>query len=389
MAPRASRRPRTDAHDVADGWPRPLLVTSDSELLDEVLRLAAAAAVDVEVVPDPAAARPSWARAPLVLVGNDVADAVGRARLRRRTGVVVVGRDLDDAGIWERAVLAGAEHVALLPDAEPWLVARLGDAADGSNRRGRVLTVVGGRGGAGASTLAAALAVTGMRQRRQTILIDADPLGGGADLLFGGENAAGLRWPDLAAAHGRLAGHALRAALPSVGELAVLSWDRGDLVELAADAMESVLEAARRTCELVVVDMPRRFDEVCEVALAGSDLALLVVPAEVRAAAAAARVAASVSRFVGDVRLVVRGPAPGGLDASDIAAALALPLAGSVKAEPELAAALERGELPAGRGVGPLAEFCSRLLGDLDLDLDPGPPADLGEALGAVGWRPS
>jgi hypothetical protein len=87
-----------------------------------------------------------------------------------------------------------------------------------------------------------------------------------------------------------------------------------------------------------------------------------VVPAEIRAAAAAARVASEVTRFADDVRVVVRGPAPAGLDAIDVANALGLPLAGQLKAEPDIAAALERGEVPAGRGRGPLAEFCRRFL---------------------------
>jgi secretion/DNA translocation related CpaE-like protein len=363
------------------GAARPLIITADSELLDDILRLAAAAGVAVDVVPDPTAARPTWGSAPIVLVGDDVADAVGRARLRRRRDVVVVGRDLDDAGIWRRAVTAGAEHVALLPDAEPWLVGRLGDVSDGSARGAKVVTVIGGRGGAGASTLAAALAVTGMRQRRSTILIDADPLGGGADLLFGGENAAGLRWPDLVSTQGRIAAHALREALPAVGGLAVLSWDRGDMVDLAPGAMASVVEASSRACELVVVDMPRRFDEACEIALAASDVALLLVPAEVRAAAAAARVAALVAQFADDVRLVVRGPAPGGLEPADLADALQLPLDGHLKPEPDLAVALERGEVPAGRGAGPLAQYCADLLLRLDVDR---PPSQLSDT---AGWR--
>jgi secretion/DNA translocation related CpaE-like protein len=356
---------------------RPLLVTADPDLLDDVLRLCAAAGVDIEVAPDPTAARPAWARAPLVLVGDDVSVAMSRVPLPRRADVILVGRDLGggtgssrgsggnggSAGnIWERACGVGAEHVAVFPDAEPWLIARLADAVDSGVALGLTIAVVGGRGGAGASTLAAALAVTAMRGRRRAMLIDADPYGGGADLLFGGERAAGLRWPDVATANGRIAGDELVNALPRMGELAVLSCDRGDPLELGADAMSSVLAAAARVCEVVVVDLPRRIGESAQVALAASNLALIVVPAEIRAAAAAARVATEVARFADDVRLVVRGPAPGGLDAIDIASALGLPLAGQLKAEPDLAVALERGEVPAGQGRGPLAEFCRRLL---------------------------
>jgi secretion/DNA translocation related CpaE-like protein len=344
---------------------RPLLVTADPELLDDVLRLCAAAGVDVEVAPDPTAARPAWARAPLVLVGDDVSLAMSRVPLRRRADVVLVSRDLgtgSGGNIWERACGVGAEHVAVFPDAEPWLIARLAHAVDNGVALGLTIAVVGGRGGAGASTLAAALAVTAMRGRRRAMLIDADPYGGGADLLFGGEQAAGLRWPDVATAKGRIAGDELVNALPRMGELAVLSCDRSDPLELGADAMSSVLGAAARVCDVVVVDLPRRIGESAQVALAASNVALIVVPAEIRAAAAAARVATDVARFADDVRVVVRGPAPGGLDAIDIANALGLPLAGQLKAEPDLAVALERGEVPAGRGRGPLAEFCRRLL---------------------------
>ncbi len=347
---------------------RPLLVTNDPDLLDDVLRLAVAAGVELQVAADAPAARSAWAHAPVVLVGADVGEAIARAALRRRDGVVMVTCDLDDAGVWRRAVNVGAEHVAVLPDAEAWLVRRLGEAAESvAGNAGRALTigVIGGRGGAGASTLAAALALTGMRYPslgRRCLLLDADPFGGGADLLFGGEHVEGVRWPDLAGVSGRIAGAALREALPRVGELAVLSWDRGDPLEVRAEAMGSVLGAAGRGCDLVVLDLPRRFDDVTDVALAQCDFALLVVPAEVRACAAAARVAAHVSRHCGDVRAVVRGPSPAGLTADDVAAALALPLAGWLHPEPNLDAALECGEAPASSGQGPLAEFCARLL---------------------------
>jgi secretion/DNA translocation related CpaE-like protein len=344
---------------------RPLLVTADPDLLDDILRLGAAAGVDIDVAHDPAGARLGWSNAAVVLVGDDVAVALGRASMRRRAGVVLVGRDLDNGNIWKRAVAVGAEHVALLPDAEPWLIARMGDAVDGCAVRGLTIAVIGGRGGAGASTLAAALAITAMRGGRRVMLVDADPYGGGADLLFGGEHAAGLRWSDIAGANGRIGGEELHAALPHIGELAVLSYDRGDPLDLRADAMSSVLAAAARVCDLVVADLPRHVDDAAGVVLGASDLVLLLVPAEVRAVAAAARIAGEVTKVADDVRVVVRGPAPGGLAAVDVANALGLPLVGRLKAEPNLGASLERGEAPAGQGRGPLAGFCRELLASL------------------------
>ena len=65
------------------------------------------------------------------------------------------------------------------------------------------------------------------------------------------------------------------------------------------------------------------------------------------------------------LELVVRGPAPGRLRAREIARALSLPLAGTLRLEPDLARALERGTPPAGTGKGPLAELCQRVLAEL------------------------
>jgi hypothetical protein len=65
------------------------------------------------------------------------------------------------------------------------------------------------------------------------------------------------------------------------------------------------------------------------------------------------------------VAVVVRGPAPGRLKAREVARALGLPLAGSLRPESSLCQALERGEAPAAAGHGPLAELCRRLIADL------------------------
>ena len=342
---------------------RPLLVSSDEVLVDDLVRLAAVAGVELLVVGEAGTARASWAGAPLVLVGDDQAAAVVRATLPRRGGVVVVGSNQDDAGVWRRGVAVGAEHVVFLPEAESWLVERLGDASD-DERRALVLCVAGGRGGAGATTLAAALAFAGMRRQLRTLLVDADPLGGGIDLVLGGEDAPGLRWPDLVAARGRVAPDSLCSSLPAVEALTVLSWDRGDVLDITREAIESVLSAGVRGTELVVVDLPRRADVASEVALAMADRAFLIVPAEVRAVAAAGRVAASVGLLTADLQVVVRGPAPSDLEPEVVATSLGLPLAGSCRAEPGLAAALDRGD-PPGRTRGPLARLADRLLEDV------------------------
>ncbi|MQA83089.1 MAG: septum site-determining protein [Streptosporangiales bacterium] len=344
---------------------RPLLITADSNLLDDVLRLAAAADVELEVAHAVAVARPSWPAAPLVIVGADLAEDLVRRGPPRRAGVVVVGTEHDEPDIWPLAVALSAEQVVLLPDSETWLVDRLADALEGDAPRAVTMCVLGGRGGAGATVLAASLAVCATRSGRRTLLVDGDPLGGGIDLVLGGEHTAGARWSDFAGTRGRLSCSTLSDALPRVDELTVLSLDRGDTRAIPAEAMRAVLAAAERGTDLVVVDLPRSLDEAAEEALSRATVVLLVVPAEVRATVAASRVVGAVRRCAADVRVVVRGPAPTGLEGQTIAESLGLPLAGRMCAEPDLGAALDRGEPPAVRGKGPLAEFCAWFLAGL------------------------
>lgn len=347
---------------------RPLVITGDTELLDDLLRLVAAAGADADVAIDPAAARPDYAAAPLVLLGADQARACLRARLPRRGGIILVAPDQDEADrLNTLAPQCGAEYVVALPLAEPWLADRIAEA---TSRRtgipGRVVAVMGGRGGAGASTLAVGLAVTGVRAGRRTFLVDADPLGGGLDLVLGWEELGGLRWPSLVEASGRVDENALVRELPGRGDLVVLSFGRGGAPPaLPAEAMVATLEAGRRGRDLVVVDLPRRLDDATVAALSAADHALMIIPAELRATAAAAQLAREVLRHRVRLDLVVRGPAPGSLRPDEVAQAVGIPLAGFLRPEPGLDAALERGEAPAGTGRGPLAELCAELLGEL------------------------
>lgn len=191
------------------------------------------------------------------------------------------------------------------------------------------------------------------------MLIDGDPLGGGLDVLLGGERAEGRRWPDFAASKGRVAGGALEESLPRLHDLRLLSWDRGDSVLVQPEAMRSVLAAARRRGGVVVVDLPRRIDEAGAEALAQLDVGLLVVPGELRAVAAASRVASLVGMVLPDLRAVVRGPYATGLNDRWVADALRLPLVGELPAETGLLAAQESGAPPGASERGPLARFCA------------------------------
>ncbi|MQA14398.1 MAG: septum formation initiator [Pseudonocardiaceae bacterium] len=339
-------------------------------LAGDLERLAAAAGCELDRVDGVSSLRGRWSETSLVLLDADAAGACAVARLPRRDGVVVVAAGAAPPNVWERAVAVGAEHVATLPDAEPWLVSALADATETPARPGRVLAVLGGRGGAGSSVLAAAVAVTAAAEQTGTLLVDCDALGGGLDLVLGAEDTAGLRWPGLAMAGGRVAASSLHAALPAPllaaggGRLTVLSCDR-DGTGPDPEAIRGVCAAGRRAGEIVVCDVPRHPCDAAGVALEAADLAVLVVPAEVRACAAAATVAARVGGLGTPLQLVVRGPSPGGLSPPEIARALDLPLLVAMRPQPGLAAALDRGEAP-GRGRGPLAVAARAVLDTLD-----------------------
>jgi secretion/DNA translocation related CpaE-like protein len=342
----------------------PLVVTADTDLLDDLLRLAAAGGSEVEVAPDPAGARPRYAAAPLIVIGLDQLRPCLRARLPRRSRVIVAGRGQPPDEIWSLAQQLGTPHVVALPDAEAWLVDRFAERP-GPETEGRVLAVIGGRGGAGASILAGGLAMTASRAGHRTLLLDGDPLGGGLDLLFGWEDVEGVRWPGLADAEGRVDPSALLEALPHRGDLVLLSFDREQMPAVPSEAMAATLDAGRRGRDLIVADLPRHLDDAAALALQAADRTVLIVPAELRATAAAVRVVRTVRLHCEDVALVVRGPAPGKLRSRDVAQALGLPLAGTLRPDPGMCEALERGRPPAADGKGPLADLCRDLVHEL------------------------
>ncbi|HVE62938.1 MAG TPA: septum site-determining protein Ssd [Mycobacteriales bacterium] len=339
---------------------RPLLVTADEARLDDLLRLCAAAGVEPQVARDVAAARRAWSGATVVLLCDDLAASLALPGLPRRPGVVLVGADLDDASVWRRAVELGAEHVVFLPDADSWLVDRLAGAGE-ADRLGVVVGVMGGRGGAGATTLSVALAVASQRLGHRTTLCDVDPLGGGVDLVLGSESAPGARWPDLTG-DVRVPGGVLSLA-PSIDDVAMVSWDRGDVLDLPPGVCASVLSSARRSSDVVVVDLPRSAPWCAVEGLTALDTLLLVVPLEVRAVASTARVASAVAPYVDDLRLVVRRRSVPGLDPTFVGATLGLPVAGVFKPERSVVSDLDRGLPPAG-GRGHLARLATRLVRD-------------------------
>jgi secretion/DNA translocation related CpaE-like protein len=339
--------------------PPVVLLSRDQALVDHVTALADAAGVALLVRGSPAG---PGRQARLTLVGPDVAADLPRGH---HGGVLVVrvdGADPPD-GVWRRAVEMGADHVALLPEAEAWLIEELLEAA-APVRRAPVIGLLPGAGGAGASTLAVALAVIAARRGLQTVLLDADPLSGGLDLPLGLESAPGLRWPDVPPGPGRWPAGLLGAALPEIAGVRVLTCARDDAVPLRGPTAGAAVDAAAREADLVVLDLPRPVGEVGQEVLPRCARVLLVAPAEVRGAAAAAAAATNASLLARDLRLIVRTRCPGGPTPQALADGLGLPLAGRLAWDARLAAVMERGEAAALARRGALPDLCRSLLGD-------------------------
>lgn len=374
---------------------RALVITRDRELLDDLDRVAAAAGCELDRADGAPAGRPGWSSAPLVLLDAAAVGECAAAGFGRRRGVLVLCRGEPPPDLWRRCMEVGAEEVLSLPGAEPRLVDALADAVDATARPGRSIAVVGGRGGAGASVFAAALALVALRRWRRALLVDCDPLGGGLDYLLGAEEVTGLRWPQLGLSGGRVAATALHDALPAVsadgGRLTVLSCGRDrslpngsalngsafngsalngsafngwgpDGWEPSAEAVAAVVDAGRRSGDTVVCDLPRHLPDAAVAALSRADLVVLVVPAEVRACAAAVPVLDRLQALGAPVRLVVRGPSPGGLLPVDVSRALGLPVLTAMRPAAGLAAALDAGRLPIRSTRSPLARAAATVL---------------------------
>lgn len=341
----------------------PLLITRDQSLLDELLRLAAAAGVTPDVATDGGAVLRGWSTAPVVLVGVDAAEEVARLAPARRARVFIVAWGGVPDQMFRVAVALGAESVAQLPRSEGWLtelLTDLGDLADGAPPEGLVVGVLGGSGGAGATTFACALGQVGSQHRR-VLVVDADPMGPGVDRVLGLEDRDGVRWDGLCDTTGRLSARALREALPRRADLAALTWRAGPPGTLQAFAVREVLSAARRGHDLVVVDLPRTPDALVDEVAARCDRLLVMVVPTVAGVASAVRTC-SRHRDPTAVRLVLRGQ---GVDPTAIARATGVPVLAEMPDQRGLAEAIDLGLGPVRSRRGALGRAATDVLDQL------------------------
>ncbi|NYD43612.1 septum site-determining protein Ssd [Nocardioides panaciterrulae] len=335
----------------------PLFVTRDPALLDELLRLAAAAGVSPDVADDAAAALRGWAAAPLVVVGADLAGQLAAVAPPRRAAVHLAGWSPVSPDLFRLAVEVGAESVTTLPDAAAWLVERLTDLGDPEAARGLLLGVAGGAGGAGATTFACALAQVAARTG-PALVVDADPLGPGVDRVLGLESREGIRWDALSQTTGRLSARSLRDAVPRRDGVGALTWYAGATAALDARAVREALSAARRGHDTVVVDLPRASDALVDEVVARCDRLLVLVVPTVAGVASAARLCARFADAT-HVALVLRGR---GIDPGEVARVAGTPVLARMADQRGLAETIDLGLGPVRSWRGPLGRAAAEVL---------------------------
>ncbi|HJG92497.1 MAG TPA: hypothetical protein K8V81_12325 [Brachybacterium massiliense] len=254
----------------------------------------------------------------------DAAALTGGARVTggdRRPLLVVTDAEEIPQDLWPRALECGARAVLPLPARSEELLSRLADLARPRTST-LMLGVAGGSGGAGASSFAARLAAAA-RAHGPVTLLDADPLGGGLDLLVEAPTADGICWSE-AGTLGPDDGEALREGLPRVDEVALLTA-RDD----AAPSPEQLVRALTALSPLggiVIVDLGA---ELVPAAAELLDQLLVVVPSSDHAVRAAARRLRTWQLPADLAQVVVRRR--GDLVPREVAEDLALPLAGAFR----------------------------------------------------------
>ena len=352
-----------------------ICVTAQTDTADDIQRIAAAVGASVRTVPDVLSAVPWWNTADLVLLDTRVLSQVKALSLPRRPRVVTVSRSSRvgaDPGVWREAMDIGAQTLVALPEGEPWLLEAIARAAHRDAVRAPIVCVVGARGGAGASTFAAALAQTAVGEDLHCYLVDLDPSGSGLQVTLGADRIPGVGWHDLDSAVGRVPAELLRRELPNLGGIRLVTWTGPEVSLPAPGVAASVLDAARRDADVVVVDLARWLllaeesrGAIAMEVLTRSDQALVVCPADVRSATAASRVLLSPLLAGVEIGVVVRGPAPGALTGADIAQALGLPLVATMAAHPRIDQLMEEGLPPLRSRRGPLNRACRKVLHEL------------------------
>ena len=316
-----------------------VVAVGDALLHPEAMHLAAVTGRPVIDVREPAETARHIARAFAVLIDDTFLAALtppGEAAAAAHPGMFRIGANTGMEGVEQLiAESAFVRESFMLPAEAASLLKALGELALRTPRSagsstvagaGVVLTFIGAAGGAGTSTLAAAVARTlagkvasGSGDGLDPVLVDGQRYSGGLDLLLGVEDSVGARWDDIQIGDGNVERGTFVRALPRTTDgIAVLTHSRSILPAQIEDASDEVAALERAVAVLgtggvTVVDTSPGGQ------MMRSDHTFIVTPAEVRAAASAALIAAQCRANSVPASVVLRHRAWSGISADDMA----------------------------------------------------------------------
>jgi secretion/DNA translocation related CpaE-like protein len=251
--------------------------------------------------------------------------------------VVILAPENVSSRTWELALKLNAQHVEVLPSQTDWILEHLVPPAQ---TRAHVVGITPVVGGAGASTVACALAAQYVQQGLKVCLVDADPVGGGLDVLLGSEHAPGMRWSDISALHGSVSSEELFNSLVVSNGIHVVAHKRGQF-DLSTNQIQALIESVASACDVVLVDTPRLAEEFAQQVFENCDDLLLVMPTTVQASS----LVTSMRTYLDGKQcgLVIRQIPGSGLTAVGVAQAVELPLRASLPTDARIVEQVEQG----------------------------------------------
>ncbi len=299
-----------------------LVAVEDPVLHPEAMHIAAATGRPIVDTTNPGDINRHLHRVSAVLI--DAETAAGITNEKHRDRIFLLGSDPGPAD-FKTAMQIHAEKALLLPAQTAELLTALGrddgELTSPNRPAGSIVGFLGVAGGVGVSTIAVAFARR-CSTARDTVLIDAVSSSGGIDLLLGAEAIPGARWPDLGFTRGTVQADDVLAALPAMGEkLFILSTARSVVADPFTMGPEDVKAAVEclsgaGTPLDVVVDL--RAGTIAEEVIPTLDHLVLVVPAEVRAVAAAVSQKLELQRHQVPISVVLRHRGWSGLDIAEV-----------------------------------------------------------------------
>jgi secretion/DNA translocation related CpaE-like protein len=310
-----------------------LLVSTNDRIIAEFEKIVAVTQSKLEVSIFPT--RDQIKNAYRVFIDPDVTDI----QIEHPTIALVTGRPVG-TDTWKQAMSFNATYVATIPESRDWLLDNLTAPI---TQKALCVAIVPGAGGAGASTIASALAFHATSIFESVCLIDCDQTNAGLDIILGIEGQPGMRWPNFRSLSGAISGTDILRGLPVRDDVSILSTNSEDIVI----GIQEVLEIVRQilsTTDLVILDLSRDagLSKDSEL-LALADMIWVVVPATVRGCASADRVVANATDNNENVELVVRSIPGATLTPLEVAQILNLPLAGYVSTDTRVVEQIEQG----------------------------------------------